>query len=363
MDYQDLATRASGSHDDEHHDELAEFGMRLRSYGSRMHSARRSAHEYHELVTGWQAAEAVGAASAASRVLLDFYLFEEDYQRRLADKYQHFLPTLADTDQWAERLDELGDYGQRIVDLSGLRHDASLQRMKDPQAAEVMGREIYHQAGGALLTQGRRGRAELDRRLTVMRERHHHMVADTRARMAADGLVLDLVADEASGAHQVVVTAPDGSPAGRLGAGVGVAHPFDEVRGLDLHHLSMDFTRDIEIAPLALGQFTQAAGVRHHRLRDAMEYLDRSGQAEAVAALPVTDVAAMVRLSGRLSEQYRLEGRAVLPSRLARLRADESSDRARARSATTRLDTGLSRAVQASVDRSVHIDEQDLELD
>ncbi|WP_257478321.1 relaxase MobL [Acidipropionibacterium jensenii] len=363
MDYQDLATRTGGSRNNGGRDELAEFGMRLRSYGSRMHSARRSAHEYHELVTGWQAAEAVGAASAASRVLLDFYLFEEDYQRRLADKYQHFLPALADTDQWTDRLDELGDYGQRIVDLSGLRHDASLQRMKDPQAAEAMGREIYHQAGGALLTQGRRGRAELDRRLTVMRERHHHMVADTRARMAADGLVLDLVADEASGAHQVVVTAPDGSPAGRLGAGPGVAHPFDEVRGLDLHHLSMDFTRDIEIAPQVLDQFTQAAGVRHHRLRDAMEYLDRSGQAEAVAALPVTDVAAMVRLSGRLSEQYRLEGRAVLPSRLARLRVDESSDRARARSATTRLDTGLSRAVQASVDRSVHIDEQGLELD
>jgi len=136
----------------------------------------------------------------------------------------------------------------------------------------------------------------------------------------------------------------------------GAQHPFEAVKTLDLHHLGYDFTRDAEVGRQAAQLFVAEAHQRRRLLLVAMQYLDASGQSEAIADLPVDDVAAMMRTARTLEAQHRQfpdAGTSLLTSRLIEVRAEQArageAGPAARRSRATSLDAVLVLRVRAEV--------------
>lgn len=352
MDYQQMAVLAADRQGEDENAEadLVSFGFRLRSYASRLQHHREKARVYRDLAHQWEQAEKADVAAEDSRPLYDFYRFEENYHRRLMSKYRHFLPFLGDAGQWYEQQQDVATYGQRLLSLMALRADASLQRMKDSEEAENLGRTIYDQPGGRLLTEGKRGRAVLDARIRTMKQFYDQKLDGLQADLASSGLVLRVgssAEDQASTETDAVST--------DFKIVAGAAYDFDEVKALDLHHLGYDFVTDVEIGPQARQTFVEATRDRRRLLLAAMDYLDQSGQAEAIPDLPVDDVAAMTRVARELTPQQTDEesGTLVLRSRIAELRAERERTEQMRRSKASSLDADLVVRVQVQVDQAV----------
>lgn len=360
MDYERMAVlaadRKGGSDPDQEaiahqleqdDDDFISFGFRLRSYGSRLEHHRTQATTHRDLTRQWEKADAAKVASVDSRPLYEFHRYEEDYHRRLTAKYQHFLPFMADAGAWYEQQRQVAEYGQRVLSLRALRADASLQRMKDADEAERLGREIYGQPGGRLLTQGKHGRVVLDQRFEMMSATYDQKVEDLRADLSVSGLVLSVGEESVSGADSRSSARP------ALHITTGSAYDFEEVKALDLHHLGYDFAHDVGLGAHSAQRFMEESRQRRALLLGAIDYLEASKQSHAIADLPVDDVAAMSRLAKHLEEQrddVGPHGQLWLPSRIAQARARARSEENMRRSATTTLDAGLVLRVQAQVD-------------
>ena len=326
MDYRDLAARAK----DDAEDDLVGFSFRLRSYSARLadHTERRE--EAHEQARRWEAADAAGAAVPGSVAMHRWYLEEEEYHARCASKYRKFLPPLRTTGRWDADLAAVTDYGERLVSLESMRKDSSLARMSDPEEAERLGFEIYGQRGGRLVALGDAASLErLGARAARMRAERERRIEDLRARLSRDGMVLQ------------------GQPEGETASvAVGAEHDFEDVKALDMHNMRFDFASDVGVGPRARDAFVSAARSRSRALELAVAYLEGSGQGDAVASLPVADVAAMVALADDLEA----EEAPVLRSEVARLSRQRDRER---RSRTVRLGSGLADAMTRSVDEEV----------
>jgi hypothetical protein len=338
MDYEQMAALARDQSTDGSTEEtdLISFAFRLRSYSSRLEHHKERAAAYRDLARQWAEAAAAGVAAADSRPLYDFYRFELEYHRKLIAKYQHFLPFVADTGTWYDKHKQLSDYGKRLRSLISLRGDASLQRMKDAHEAERIGREIYRQPGGRLLTEGTSGRAALDHRILTMQRLYNERLDQLRTDLYGSGLVLRPV-PAAGGPPDVEI---------RRGAD----YKFDDVKALDLHHLGYDFFSDVTVGVQARTAFAAEAGQRRRFLVAAMAYLDDSGQPQAIADLPVDDVAAMTKVASQLARSADPAGRSVLPNRFAQLRAQQEPTH---RQTTSALDAGLVVRLQQQIDQAV----------
>ena len=355
MDYAQMALLAAERQDRASaEDDIVSFGFRLRSYASRLQHHKERASAYRDLSRQWERADKAEVATEHSRPLYEFYRFEEDWHRRVMSKYQHFLPFLGDAGQWAEQQREASEYGQRLLSLMALRQDASLQRMKDAQQAEQIGRDVYGQPGGRHLTEGKPGRAVLDFRIATMKQAYDERLDALRSELAGAGLVLELApATDPVSAQAAALGAERDEVTDRLEIAPGTAHEFDEVKALDLHHLGYDFVTDVEVGERSRRAFVEAATERRRLLLAAMAYLDDSGQSEAIGDLPVDDVAAMTRVARELDTANGREGVLVLKSRIAELRAEREQAESLRRSRSTSLDAGLVVRVQQRVDEAV----------
>jgi hypothetical protein len=337
MDYEHMAALARDQGDDRADEtDLVSFAFRLRSYSSRLEHHRERATAYRDLAQQWAKAEAAGVAAADSRPLNDFYRFELEHHRKLMAKYQHFLPFVADTGAWYEQHRQVSDYGRRLLSLMSLRSDASLQRMKDAHEAERVGREVYGQPGGRLLTEGAAGRTVLDHRIVTMQRLYDERLDQLRTDLYGSGLVLRPLRT-AGGTADVEITR-------------GTDFDFDEVKALDLHHLGYDFFSDVTVGAQAREAFAGEARQRRRFLIAAMAYLDDSGQSQAIKDLPVDDVAAMTKLASQLARSADSAGRSVLPSRFTQLRAQQEHPR---RHTTSALDAALVVRLQKEIDQVV----------
>lgn len=338
--------------------ELVTFGFRLRSYSTRLRHHRERAGIYRDLKRQWEQAERARVAPAESEVLHQFYGYEYDWHTRLAAKYQHFLPVMSQGGPWWNDLEQVTDYGQRLLALQAMRGDASLQRMKDAEAAEALGREIYGQVGGRLLTEGRAGRAVLDSRLATMRNTYQDKVRELEADLTTSGLVLNAVTDgDASGAGQPVRTTlledDDLRAVPDLTLLPGTSHDFEQVKSLDLHHLGYDFAHDVQVGRKQVQIFAEAAEERRTKVLAAAEYLEQTGQDEAMEDLPVADTVQMSRLAQELLSAAEGGRVPALRSRIAELR--QRQEEQMARTPTTTLDVGLALQVRAQVDAEVRL--------
>jgi hypothetical protein len=329
LDYEAMAQRAHAQGED---DDLVGFGFRLRSFAARLEHHTEQREQYHESVRAWEAADDQGRASAGSRALYEFYLQEEEYHARCASKYRSFLAFTPPTATWYKEWEQVSEYGERVISLESMRRDQALRKTKDENEAERIGRDVYGQAGGRLVSKGDAASLRvLEERVRRMRVTYAGKVDDLRVQLAGKGLRLDLISDPATGRDVAAVTA-------------GAEHAFEEVKGLDLHHMRYDFSQDVEVGKRTLAAFVQAAERRSDALDAAVAYLEGSGQGGAVAGLPVTDVRTMAKLAADISTDLM----AMLPSHVAELAREREILR---RSRTVRLSTDLALQLTAQVEK------------
>ncbi|MET3172861.1 UNVERIFIED_ORG: hypothetical protein ABIB52_000689 [Arthrobacter sp. UYCu721] len=334
MDYEELAANASESSQQGEQDDLLGFGFRLRSYSSRMEHHREKRSLYHENARIWEKADDAGIASVSSRVLYEFYLEEEDYHARCAAKYQKFLAFAPPAADWYKQWNTVAEYGERLLSLESMRKDGSLRKMKDGKEAEKLGRDIYGQPGAHLLTvTGTAGTDVLDDRITRMRGTYESRIAELRTELAAQGLKLEITVD------------PEGKTPDTAEISAGAEYAFDDVKGLDLHHMRYDFSSDVQVGAKARSQFVQWARSRRDHRDRAMEYLRASGQIAAIENMPVADIDTMNELADKLGRDATT---AVLPSEVAAISREREALR---RSRTVRLGTDLVAQVENEVDR------------
>ncbi len=317
--------------------DLVTFGFRLRSYSSRLRYHRDQASNQRDMAQQWERLDQAGVAVPASRALYDFYQFETWWNECLSDKYRHFLPLLDDGSAWADQINELEGYGRSLVALEALRADHSLRMMKDFDQAERLGRDVYGQSGGGLLSTPH-GWTALDARVSAMRRIYDERLVGLRDGLAGAGLV-------ASGAD-----GDDPVPGTAITVVQGARNDFSEVKGLDLHHLAYDFAHDTPVGLVTGERFLEAARGRHRLLTHAIEYLEKSGQPGSIPLLPVGDVARMMAAAGELEATRTSEG-FILRSRLAELRTEQMKSGGR-RSAAPVLSHGLAGQVRAEVDKA-----------
>lgn len=329
MDYEELAQRA---HQEDSDDDLVGFGFRMRSFATRLEHHVEQREKYHEQVRAWEAADAEGRASMASRAVYLHYLEEEGYHARVAAKYRSFLNFVPASDSWYRGWKDVAEYGERVISLESMRRDQSLRRMKNGADAEALGREIYGQSGGRLVAKGDQASLDaLEERVQRMRATYAGMVDDLRVQLAGQGLKLEVLTDPASGRDAATITA-------------GAEFAFDEVKGLDLHHMRYDFSRDVEVGKRTLATFTAAARSRAAALDGAISYLEDTDQEAAIAELPASDIQAMVKLADEITA----DPGSRMPSHVAELARQRAITR---RSRTVQITANLAEQLDIEVDR------------
>lgn len=390
------------------------FALRLRAYTERLDRHQTLREQMLLKARSWEDAAAIGRTAPGSETMHRFYLTESDYHGRCVSKYQHYLDMGgARFSEWSQQWQTVEEYGRKLTGLRALRADKSIPKMKDPNAAERVGRELYGQGGGGRLAQtgaeGRAGRAVIDGRLEMMARRYSTMVDDlveswrksgSAVRVATvepgtqtaagqmllsggrgDGPALDI---HEPGAHVVVSALPE--------------HRFELVKGVDMHELGLDWDKDQKVGPRTAARYAEVARSRSEAVDAAQEWMVSTGQSAEVPAelgSAMADISSMreraglVRSTGRLpsllaaaadkARKIRLRIRAELEaitqaearaagrdseleaSADAQVRSDleaELAEQARGRSpkrkgVTTRLDTGLGGAINASMDAAV----------
>lgn len=323
MDYEEMVKQRSDTHDD-----LLDFGFKLRSYSRRKESHEKARAQNHDSMRSWEMARESGVATDDSAALYRFYVEEEEYHARCAAKYRHFLNFTPYDVRWEDQWSEVQNYAQAMLNVESMSRDTLLSRIKDSGEAERRGQEIYGQAGGRHLTEGREGRDRLVRRADRMREQYAKKVEDLRVSLASEGLTLHVVSDQ------------DNVPEAQVSEGN--EYEFSEVKAVDLHHLGYDFYDDVEISDESRSQFIEMAQRRSDALAGAVEYLERTDQTEVIDYLPVRDIETMKTLADRFTDDPAMK----LPSKFAQIREKERVRRL----ATVRLDEQLSRQLRPVMD-------------
>lgn len=277
QDYADMAVDADS-------DPMVEFGFRLRSYSSRLEFHKSQARQYHEAVVGYEKSQQI---SQAAQPLMTYLRFEEVYNEQLMAKYQHFLSFLPGDGKYDEDVRELEAYRDRLTRLRGLKSDEDCKAMP-PDRAEEYGRQVYRTQGGRFLSSAPE---VLDRREELMQREYADMLGEFRQRLSYDAMTVSV--DERTGVLEIK---PE------------IMYDFDDVKMLDLHHLTYDFPNELIVSRVNVDRFVDAANRRHELFMAAKDYLVRSGQAETVSVLPEADVRVMKAFADRLTQS------GVLPS-------------------------------------------------
>lgn len=288
MDYEEMASQAHAETDDE----FVRFGFRLRSYASRMEHHDDKRAEAHEQARAWEASyEQAPEETSRSLPLHVFNQFEEEYHAKVAAKYRKFLDFTPPRETWYEGFKEVDDYARRLSSLESMRADASLKRMKDPDEAEKVALEVYGQRGGHLVSvNDETSRQKLAERVDKMRTRYQEKVEDFRVQLAGKGLRLESIEEDGE----------TGSRTPQIKAGP--EYDFEQVKGLDLHHMRYDFASDVKVGQQARQTFVDTAGERKRLFDAAREYVATT-QPWNLYELPESDVLRMSQMAEEIENQ------------------------------------------------------------
>lgn len=263
LDYETAAAKAEN-------DDFMEFGFKLRSYSSRLDHHRKEMHKYHNLKEDYDKVE---NASESSHVMRDFYENEEQYNAMLMCKYQYFLSFLPPNDEYEDEWNDLMNYRKRMRNVEKMLNDPSLKRMK-PESAEDYGVKVYAQHGGAYVATTP---VIIERRLAQMQETYKRKSEAFSFKLSDWGMTMD-----------------------ENGVSMKKPYAFDDVKALDLHHLSYDFHRDISVSYINVQNFIQAAKKRSELYESAKYYLEQTGQEGLLSMLPGRDIELMKEAADKM---------------------------------------------------------------
>ena len=265
--YEDMAA-------DVNSDPMVEFGFRLRSYATRLDHHKQEKNKYKTMV---QQAESQKIDETA-RPFVDFLKFEQEYNAMLMAKYQHFLSFLPGDGSFEDEFLDLVKERKRILRIDQMMNDPSLKRMK-PDNAEVYGRKTYDLRGGRFVSSNPE---LLQQRRQELEQAWQGRVDDFKDRLTDHGMQLDVNQDGSLKVHQ------------------GLAYDFEDVKALDMHHLTYDFPTDVPVSRVNVERFANMADRRYELYQSACDYLIRSGQEQGIALLPSRDVENMKQLADRM---------------------------------------------------------------
>ena len=261
-------------------DEFGEFTYKLRSYNTRLSHHKKERDKAHEITTRYEEALANNQVSEDSRPVYDFFKFEEEYNEKLMCKYQHFLHFLPPDSKYEDELKELLKYRQRVRDVDGMFHDASIRKMKE-KSAEDYGERVYNQHGGRYMVLAP---DIIEKRLETMKKRLEEKDAAFVYQISSDALVVDMDAEEPTIQRHI-------------------KYAFDDVKALDMHHLSYDSPHDMAVSQQYIDEFTAVARKRMELAEAATEYLKLTGQESELGSISMTDIKLMNRVADSLSKK------------------------------------------------------------
>lgn len=271
MDYNDIAGKAVD-------DPMAEFGFKLRSYSSRMKYHR---DEYHKYKDEHEHYESIENKAEDSKALGDYLKFEADYNAMLMVKYQYFLSFMPSEEGIEDEFDEIMKERETLENLRQMYDDKDIRRMK-PKTAEDYGVRVYGQYGARRLVMGQAN--IIEERIRIAEENLKSHMNSFSDKLHDAGFDFD---------------------------GHGVTrkkmYEFEDVKSLDLHHLSYDFPYDASVSKINADSFVEMANKRHDMFMAAKDYLIGTGQEDKVSELPEKDVILMKKYSDRISSNPTIE--------------------------------------------------------
>lgn len=287
-------------------DDTFEFGLKLRSYNSRLKHHKEERKKYEEQIHAY---ESVENPAPSSKALYDFFVFEEEYNAKLMSKYQYFLKFLPQDSVYADHFDRLMGYRGRIQNMRAMIQDKSMGQMTTKNA-ESYGLQVYGEQGGRFKVLQP---SILDQRLERMQESYRAQERNFKTELLDYGLSLDHNDRD----EPVILQKPQ--------------YDFQDVKALDLHHLGYDFPYDVPVSMLNVNAFRDAAYRRYDLYQGAKAYLEGSGQGGTVSFLPGNDVELMKDLADRLAtnsvlDTKRSSGGGIKKSRTVSLDNDYRRD-------------------------------------
>lgn len=364
---------------------LTEFGMRLRTYTSRRdyHLAQREVYE--TAMRDWEKAYQDGRASLASKVMFDHAEQEAAYHARAGQKYTQVFGGVHNDTKWREQWEQVAELGDRCVRLGAMRKDTSLRQMKDEDAAERQGVEIYGVAGAGSLTRkgaaGKVARDHIDAQLDRLRDEYAQAVDAINRQWAQYGAHIAVVTgdgddaqdeDDVQRLHLRRSSLPertDTSATDQPGAGGDssdedvtvhtpgaalacvVAPEFSaaEVQGIDMHDMRNEITDDVPVGKKTRQRFSARTAARRRALDRARAFMEASGQSAQTVQLESAE-----RDISRAEETVELldatDGVLIsdIAQHVARLREDKAVRAERSRAAEVQRDVAQDDAEAAN---------------
>lgn len=262
QDYEDMASQAVN-------DLLIEFGFKLRSYASRLDFHRK---EYHRFESYHEQYEQAETHTKDAEALDAYFQLEMRYNQMLMVKYQYFLSFLPPDEKMEEEFEALMEQKDRLRNLRMMSDDKAFQRML-PENAEEYGIRVYGQYGG------RRVKAQPEVIATRIRNMEQDVFdQEQRFRKKLQDYGMDY----------------NGSAVIRR-----KLYPFEDVKALDLHHITYDFATDVPVSKPYLDEFVKMANERYDAFQKAKLYLEGTGQHTELESLPEQDVMVMKEYADR----------------------------------------------------------------
>lgn len=285
-------------------DEFGEFTYKLRSYSTRLDYHKKEREKAHRIVESYEEAQKNGNVSKDAEPVYNFFKFEEEYNEKLMCKYQHFLHFLPPSDKYEDELREILDYKQRMNDVDGMLHDKTIRRMTEKNA-EDYAEHVYNQRGGRYMTFMPE---VIETRLEHMKSALEKKDRDFAYKISVDALSIDLTEDTPRFKRQI-------------------KYSFDEVKALDVHHLSYDSPHDMKVSEKNVAVFVAAARKRAELAEAAKAYLVASGQRSELENINMRDIRLMSKIADGMSKKPEIESKRADENQVKPVRTTSLSDR------------------------------------
>lgn len=239
-----------------HKHDLKDFVYKVRTYKSRYHQHRMEAERFSGYVNDYEKERANDEVSADSYILYRYFLMEQEYQQKLAEKYDYFINVRKPASQYAREYITLHKKSDRINNMVRLQEDTNIKG-KTADEIEEYARVKYDVYGGKNVILSPK---EYRQQIEEYRNQYELEYAAFQAKLDSSQLKLTLNAD--------------GTPNIQKNH----KYRFNDVKGLDLHDIKADFDREMEYSDKIRTDFLQMAQRRISAYDDACKYLDDTGQ-------------------------------------------------------------------------------------
>ena len=258
---------------------------KVHAYSARLSKHKKEHEKFTEYVKDYEEAEQIGNVNPAAAALYNYFLVEQEYQEKLVSKYSRMLFFDEPADDLTDEFIEVSKRAKTLNNMKALANDASAKKMK-PENAEEYGAKLYGIYGGRFIV--------LDSDIFDKRIERYEKSYNTLKRSF----------DTKLKARNLQVQTDDD---GKTYITKKINHPFDDVKGLDLHDLRGDFNGELEFSGYVKNSYMDMARRRIEAYDAACDYLRDSKQPAMIEAFDNTDIENMRFILDKLEKNEPVE--------------------------------------------------------